>query len=151
MPNRILKESICTSLSIDSLRPQEETLFYRVIVNCDDFGRMEAAPSILRSKCFPLKIDSIRNQLIAGWLQSLALAGMVKVYQNNGHFYLALLSWDKHQQIRAKRPKYPGPEDEGSEIIEPDSICNQMISIASNCTRNPIQSNPIQYEYDNGN
>ena len=36
MPNRIIRESICTSDSVDKLSWFEEVLFYRLIVNCDD-------------------------------------------------------------------------------------------------------------------
>ena len=43
MPNRIIKESICTSCEIDSLTPEQEVFFYRLIVNCDDYGRMDAS------------------------------------------------------------------------------------------------------------
>ena len=41
MPNRILKESICTNEQIDGLTAFEETVFYRLIVICDDFGRFD--------------------------------------------------------------------------------------------------------------
>jgi hypothetical protein len=34
VPNRIIKESICTSNEIDALKPEEELFFYRIIVNC---------------------------------------------------------------------------------------------------------------------
>ena len=36
MPNRVIKESICTSEQIDALTPFEEITFYRLIVNADD-------------------------------------------------------------------------------------------------------------------
>ena len=55
MPNRILKESICTSENIQQLSPFEEITFYRLMVNCDDYGRMDARPRILISKLFPLR------------------------------------------------------------------------------------------------
>ena len=55
MPNRILKESICTSDTIDQLSWFEEVFFYRLIVNCDDYGRMDARPAILKARLFPLK------------------------------------------------------------------------------------------------
>ena len=42
MPNRIIKESICTSENIDQLSPFCETVFYRLIVNVDDYGRIDA-------------------------------------------------------------------------------------------------------------
>lgn len=55
MPNRILKESICTSDTLDELTWMEEVFWYRLIVNCDDYGRFDARPAILRSRLFPLK------------------------------------------------------------------------------------------------
>ena len=41
MPNRILKENICVSDDIDRLTWFQEVLFYRLLVNCDDFGTPE--------------------------------------------------------------------------------------------------------------
>ena len=35
MPNRIIKETICTSDTIDLLNAEEERLFYRLLVNAD--------------------------------------------------------------------------------------------------------------------
>jgi len=64
VPNRIIKESICTSNEIDALKPEEEILFYRIIVNCDDFGRMDARLPILRAKCFPRETRISRTVLL---------------------------------------------------------------------------------------
>ena len=55
MPNRIIKESIRTSNSINELNWFEECLFYRLIVSCDDFGRFDGRPAIIKGTCFPLK------------------------------------------------------------------------------------------------
>ena len=55
MPNRIIKESVCTSDSVDGLSWFEEVFFYRLIVNCDDYGRFDARPAVLKSRLFPLK------------------------------------------------------------------------------------------------
>lgn len=117
MPNRIIKESICTSDSIDQLTPFEETVFVRLIVNCDDFGRFDARPKILSSKLFPLKeisVEEMRNALSA-----LVNANLVAVYEVDGKPYLHLNSWEKHQQTRATKSKYPAPDD---------ITCNQAIS-----------------------
>lgn len=57
MPNRILKESICTSSTIEGLSWFEEVCFYRLIVQCDDYGRLDARPSLLKSRLFPLRED----------------------------------------------------------------------------------------------
>ena len=61
MPNRIIKESICTSDSIDALSLEAERLFYRLIVNCDDYGTFDARTAIIKSKCFPLRAHEITD------------------------------------------------------------------------------------------
>ena len=55
MPNRIIKESICTSETIDQMSWFEECFYHRLWTACDDYGRMDARPAILKSKLFPLK------------------------------------------------------------------------------------------------
>jgi hypothetical protein len=140
VPNRILKESVCTSDSVDGLSLAAEVFFYRLIVNCDDYGRADARPRVLRSRCFPLRVDVVSDDDIRGWLRELTKAGIVRCYQVDGAPYLVMASWDKHQQIRAKRSKFPAPADEAEQVQEPDSIGNQLQSDASKCPRNPIQS-----------
>lgn len=134
MPNRIIKDSICRSDSIDSLTWFEEVLFYRLIVACDDYGRFDGRIAIIKGTCFPLK--DIRNGDIEKALQRLSAVGMVEMYEVQGRPYLQLTAWERHQQIRAHKGKYPAP----------DIRCNQLISDDIRCTRNPIQSesNPNQ-------
>ena len=147
MPNRILKDSICTSEEIDGLNAFQETFFYRLIVNCDDFGRMDARPKILASRLFPLR--EIRASQIGDALNALVAAKLIILYEVDGKPYIQMRTWDKHQQVRAKKSKYPAPADG---IAVDDVACNQLISIEGICPRNPIQSNtnpnpnPIQDE-----
>lgn len=128
MPNRIIKESICTSDTLSQLTAEEERLFYRLIVNCEDYGRMEARPEIVRAKCFPLLIDKISVQQVQNWLNKLAALNLIVLYTNNGKLYLEFLTWHDHQPVRAAKAKYPGPEDEGSQLLEIDITCNQVKS-----------------------
>lgn len=107
MPNRIIKESICVSGSIDMLTWFEEAFFYRLIVNCDDFGRFDARPAVLRARLFPLK--DITTKQIEAALSKLATAGMVRVYEYDRQPFLQLENWSKHQSVRNKRSKYPDP------------------------------------------
>lgn len=137
MPNRILKESICSSENIDQLSPFEETCFYRLMVNCDDFGRMDARPKILSSRLFPLK--DVSQAKIVSALKALVAADLIILYDHESGHYLQMRTWDRHQQVRAKRSKYPAPD---GTCASSDSICNQLISDDSTCPRNPIQSNP---------
>lgn len=112
MPNRIIKDSICTSESINQLSEKAEILFYRLIVQCDDHGLFDGRLSIIRTKCFPLKVDSIKEKEIERWLNELCSAGMIGFYSVDGKTYLKMLSWSNHQQVRATHSKYPLPESD---------------------------------------
>lgn len=133
MPNRIIKESICTSDSIDSLGWFEEVLFYRLIVNCDDFGRFDGRVAVVKNRLFPLK-ENLTLKTVELAINKLASAGLISLYMYDGRPFLYLPTWNEHQLVRAKRSKYPDPE----------STCMQMIADDSKCPRNPIQ-----YEYEN--
>lgn len=124
MPNRIIKESVCVSDSIDSLSWFEEVLFYRLIVNCDDYGRFDGRAAVIKSRLFPLK-DSVTVKTVSDAINKLASAELVTLYVFEGKPYLYLPTWDKHQQVRARRSKYPEPS---SDLISSDIICNQLIS-----------------------
>jgi len=82
MPNRILKESICTSDTVERLGWFEEVFFYRLIVSCDDFGRMDGRTAILRARMFPLK--QIGEKEVEAGLSALEKAGLVQRYESGG-------------------------------------------------------------------
>lgn len=127
MPNRILKDSICTSDSVNALSDKAEILFYRLIVQCDDHGLFDGRASIIRTKCFPLKVDQIKEKDIEKWLNELTDAGMVGFYTVSGKQYLRMVSWDAHQQVRATHSKYPLPISDdinGYQVIS-DALENQ--------------------------
>lgn len=131
MPNRIIKESICRSEEIDSLSWFEEVLFYRLIVNCDDYGRFDGRPAIIKGSLFPLKDVAIKD--IEKSLSRLVAVGLVGAYEAQGKPVLQLLTWERHQNVRAKKSKYPAF----------DENCIQLYSSESNSSRNPIQSDSI--------
>ena len=138
MPNRILKESICTSEEIDSLTPEQEVFFYRLLVACDDYGLMDARPAILKARCYPLKAVEIKR--IQMMLEALSDTKLIGLYEVDGKQYLCVTNWEKHQTIRAQKPKYPYPKAD-------DFICKQMQADVPVNQSNPIQSesnpNPI--------
>ena len=131
MPNRILKESICTSESIDSLTEFQEVFFYRLLVNCDDFGRFDARPKILSSRLFPLRPIAI--EMIQQAIDALVREGMIQLYRVGGKDYLQVNAWLKHQQKRACKSKYPSPDD--VEFNPSDFDYKQMISDDIKCPR----------------
>lgn len=126
MPNRIIKESICTSENLNNLSLEEEVFFYRLITQCDDFGRMDARPQILRAKCFPLRTDTIQQYDIESWLQALVRENLIIIYAVDGKAYLQMVTWDKHQQKRAKKSKYPALDNGIMNLQSSDINCNQV-------------------------
>lgn len=132
MPNRILKESICTSESIDDMSWFEECFFHRLLVNCDDYGRFDARPAILKSRLFPLK-ERLSLKDIEGALKRLADIGCVKLYTCDSKPYLYLPTWEVHQTVRARKSRYPDPNGVNACKI----ICKQM-----QADDPVIQSNP---------
>ena len=112
MSNRILKDSICVSDNLDRLNAFEENFFYRLLVNCDDYGRMDARPAVLKARLYPLR--PLELTVMEETLAALEKADLIMVYTARGLRYLQVLTWEKHQQVRAKRSRYPAPEDRKS-------------------------------------
>ena len=137
MPDRIIKESICTSDTLNQLSDFEERFWHRLIVNCDDYGRFDARPAILKGRLFPLMEGKTLKDM-SNTLSKLASVGLVELYEVDGKPFLHVVTWDKYQRIRAKRSKFP----------EPNGTCCHLPSDAVKCPRNPIQSesnpNPIR-------
>ena len=129
MPDRIIRESICTSETLNQLSDFEERFWNRLIVNCDDYGRFDARPAILKGRLFPL-LDGKTNKDMTNALSRLASVGLVELYEVDGKPFLRVVTWDKYQRIRAKRSKFPAPAD----------TCRQMTASDGICPRNPIQS-----------
>ena len=130
MPNRIIKESICTSEDIAGLSMGAEILFYHLMVKVDDFGVYFGNEQIIKNTCFPLKSSEIKVKQVESWLNELIKAGLLFAYvAEDGKKYVQFTKWAKHQQIRAKKSKYP--------LF--DSTCNQLLADDDNSFRNPIQ------------
>ena len=115
MANRILKESICTSESLRHLSWFDETVFYRLIVNCDDYGRFDAREDLIKGRLFPLKRD-VTLASIKSALKALESEGIITLYEHEGRPYLELVNWTKHQNVRNKKSKYPSPKGDEKAI-----------------------------------
>ena len=146
MPNRILKESICTNEQIDGLTAFEETVFYRLIVICDDFGRFDGRISVLKGRMFPLRDDKLKTEALQKAMKSLVQAGLVKFYKAEGKPYLHLTGWERNQQRRAKFSKFPAPEDADlEEIPASEGNGNHLPSNDGGCGEEPApEITPVQ-------
>jgi DnaD/phage-associated family protein len=112
------------------LTEAEECFFYRLLVQCDDFGRFDARPAVVRSRCYPLDPDRVSAAEVERRLQRLAEVGLLFMYAHEGKCYLQMATWDKHQHKRAKHSKYPAPADICSHMQSHASTCEQMLAYA---------------------
>jgi hypothetical protein len=78
--------------------------------------------------------------MVSQWLDQLRHADLITLYTVKGKPYAQFNTWDRHQQVRAKRSKFPAP-DEG--LMADDSICDRMIANVPVIQSNPIQSESI--------
>lgn len=150
MPNRILKESIRTSKTVNAMTDFQFRFWTYLITYVDDFGRGSADPELLKGFVFPRR-KGVTEGTIQKTLAELATMGSVTLYEVDGEPYLCFPNWGDHQQIRTKVSKFPAPEagkitETGTcnHMISSDINCNQMISDASR-----IQSNTIRIQNPN--
>ena len=113
MPNRIIKESIRTSRSVNGLTDFQFRLWVYLITYVDDFGRGSADPELLKGFVFPRR-KSVTESSIAKGLTDLAAAGLIHLYTVDGDSYLCFPTWTEHQRIQNKKSRFPAPETEHS-------------------------------------
>lgn len=135
MPNRILKESICYSDDLDLLTAFEETVFYRLLVRVDDYGRLDARPAFLRSQLFTTRTDITERQ-ITDAINRLAEIGLICLYTVDEKHYLRIASWQKHQRMRVTKEKYPAPQNAASKktgkaLPQSAASCGELPQVAA--------------------
>lgn len=146
MPNRIIKESICTSESLSELTDFEFRLWVGLITQADDAGRGDARPAIIKGHVFPLR-DRVTVKDIDAALHGLAAKGCVSLYMVGGKPYFWFPTWAEHQRIRDYKPRFPGPD----EADDPNmTICGELPQVAADGgQRRPTAAdgglNTIQY------
>ena len=136
MPNRIIKDGIHLSDSVNAMTDLQFRIWVNLITYVDDFGRGDARAAVIKGACFPL-LPRISCAEIEKTLKRLAELECIQLYEVDGRLYFHFINWEKHQTVRNKRSRYPAPED--GQIMQVESNCMQ---VESNCARNPIQSNP---------
>ena len=135
MPNRIIKESICYSDDVDRLSSFAETVFYRLLVNVDDYGRIDGRPSFLKSRLFATK-QGVTEKAVSEAIAQMACIGIVKTYLVSEREYLYFPKWHLHQRIRESKAKYPEPPQDDIDISTAEKPA------AATCGELPPESNP---------
>ena len=165
MPDRIIKESIRQSQTLDKLKPFEEVCFYRLLVTVDDYGRFYRDPQILKSVLFPRKADLTVKSIDDAFV-SIERESLIKSYWVSGEQFLQITTWEKHQRRRAVKSKFPdengvytrkndNPLTIVSNLPSNDSHCQQVAdngqqmspnSNANSKTKTKANSAHAQYE-----
>lgn len=125
MPNRIIRETCATSLTLAMLSDAAERFFWRLTTIADDYGRFDANPDVLQGRCVPTlnwsraKVSKCVAELSMCSTQDEPL---VRLYKVGSRLYGHLTKWTTHQRDRSKEPnppksKFPSP-DEGL-YVEP--------------------------------
>jgi hypothetical protein len=113
------------------LTAEEERFFFRLMVQCDDYGRFDGRPAVVRARCFPLQLDTISESDVSTWMQRMVDVGLIQPYVVDGRRYIQVVTWERHQQTRAKNSKFPDPlsnVSNGQNLIADDSERNQIPS-----------------------
>ena len=138
MPNRIIKESICSSEKLAALSDFEFRLWVGLITQADDAGRGDARPAIIKGHIFPFR-ERLSIKDIDAALQELAAKGCVALYKVDGKPYFLFPGWVKHQRVRDCKPKFPEPPENGA-LDTSAADCGELPQVAADCGYNPIQS-----------
>lgn len=108
MPNRIIKESIRTSKTVNSLSDFQFRLWVHLITFVDDYGRGNADIELVKSLVFPRRKSATEAQ-IKDAMQTLERLGMIVLYEVDGESYFYFPKWTDHQRIQTKHSKFPEP------------------------------------------
>ena len=161
MPNRILKESINESRSLNDCTFFAQDLFKRLITYADDYGRFNADTEIMRARLYPRDLDIVSQDDVVEALIELCGANKIQFYtakisNNHGNkdVYGAFPNWRAHQRVRDSKERFPEPDDTWindwylrrfipvdmkAEIIERDEfkcqICGKDVGICKDAKR----------------
>lgn len=113
MGNRMMKDTIRTSKSVNVLSDFEFRAWVYLITYVDDFGRGSADPELLKGFVFPRR-KSVTESQIQKVLASLANTGMINLYEVDGEPFFYFPNWDKHQRIQTKKSLFPDPPNDST-------------------------------------
>ncbi len=137
MPNRILKDTICTSDNLNRLALEIIAVYFLLLVVCDDHGRTIAKAEIIKGRCFPLRPD-VTVQNIENWLIALEREELITRYVIDGRQYLQVAKWTKHNRLRAKFSKYPPPDLTCQHVTADADNTKHTLADVSNSNHLPI-------------
>jgi len=95
-----------------------QALFPLIVVNADDFGRLEGDAFTVKHKVFPISPRTEQDFETA--LQAMSAVGLIRFYEVGGDRYLEVVNFDREQPGLHKRTKsdYPDPPEDFGKFRE---------------------------------
>ena len=137
MSNRILKESIRTSRTINSMTHFQFRVWAYLITYVDDYGCGSADPELLKGLVFP-RMKNLNENSIKDALDGLASMGCICLYEVAGESYFCFPNWSDHQRVQAKKRKYPEPPKNHGK--------SRKVTVSHRESQPEFNPNPIQSE-----
>lgn len=110
MGNRMLKESIRTSKTVNAMTDFQFRVWVYLITYVDDYGRGSADAELIKGFVFPRR-KRVSESDIEKALADLAGMGCINLYTVDGESYFCFPNWGKHQRIQTKKSLFPAPEE----------------------------------------
>jgi len=107
MPTRIIRDGILTSERINALSPHAELFYRRLMSVADDHGRFSGNLTLIRSSCYPLKVDSVKEDSIKKHLAECVDAGLIVPYTVDSKPFILLLDFGQRINGKSKFPEPP--------------------------------------------
>lgn len=108
MPTRVLRDGILTSERVNALSERAELFYRRLMSVVDDYGRFSANLTLLRASCYPLKLDSVKEDSIKKHLAEAEDAGLIVLYTVADKPYLQMVDFGQRVQSKSKFPEPQG-------------------------------------------
>lgn len=140
MPNRVIKDSIRTSKSVNALSDFQFRVWLYLITYVDDYGRGSADPELLKGLVFTRR-KGVTEVQIQKAIADLANAGMINLYEVDGEPFLYFPNWHEHQRIRDCKPKFPAPPENDS-LRQPAASCGESPPESESESESEYNPNP---------
>jgi hypothetical protein len=151
VPSRLLREGIIDSTAVNALSFPAEVFYRRLMSVVDDYGRFDGRPAVLRSRLYPLKVETVREADILRWIAECEKAELLSLYAVTGagssrwiatceKAGLAVSGLDKVYVLfhklgpaRAKESKFPPPPDANTHPFTSENGCAQPQTDENGC------------------
>lgn len=114
---RTIKPEFNTSESVARLSRDSQLFFVKLLVECDDYGRIRWLPKKIAGDLYPLAEDVGAAQIEA-WAAELEREDIFALYEVDGSTYGRFKNWERHQRVdKPGKSSIPEPPGDGSGAV----------------------------------